>query len=181
MRWPLSLPGRRAGQAGHVVAEDLDIIHAPAVRRERFHALMAKVVGRLPFGLSGIVAPSFLGFALINGFTFALDLGLLTVFRSGLGWPLPPAITLAYLLAFGLSFLLNRSLNFRSHSPVGRQAAIYLLAIGINYVAFILGVGAGLAWLGVEYHLARIGAGACEAVYMYSVMRWVVFRDASRR
>jgi putative flippase GtrA len=137
---------------------------------------MATVVGRLPLGLSGIVAPSFLGFALINGFTFAIDLGLLTVFRSGLGWPLPLGITLSYLLAMGLSFLLNRSLNFRSHSPVGPQAVIYLLAIGINYVAFILGVGAGLAGLGVEYHLARISAGGCEAVYMYSVMRWAVFR-----
>ena len=164
-----------------MLAEDLDTIHAPAVRGEWFHALMATVVGRLPLGLSGIVAPSFLGFALINGFTFAIDLGLLTVFRSGLGWPLPLGITLSYLLAMGLSFLLNRSLNFRSHSPVGPQAVIYLLAIGINYVAFILGVGAGLAGLGVEYHLARISAGGCEAVYMYSVMRWAVFRDAARR
>jgi hypothetical protein len=51
------------------------------------------------------------------------------------------------------------------------------VAIGVNYVAFILGVGGGLAWAGLEYHLARIAAGACEAVYMYSVMRWVVFRQ----
>jgi hypothetical protein len=27
-----------------------------------------------------------------------------------------------------------------------------------------------------EYHVARIVAGACEAGYMYSVMRWIVFR-----
>jgi putative flippase GtrA len=130
-----------------------------------------------PFGLSRVVAPSFLGFALINGFTFTVDRALLTMFHGGFGWPLPPAITLAYLLAFGLSFLLNRSVNFRSHAPVGPQAAIYLVAIGINYVAFILGVGGGLAWLGLEYHLARITAGLCEAMFIYSVMRWVVFRD----
>lgn len=153
---------------------------ASAVRQERFHAVMAAVVRRLPLGLSGVVAPSLLGFALINGSTFAVDLGLLTAFRSGFGWPLPLAITLAYLLAFGLSFLLNRNLNFRSHAPVGPQAAIYLAAIGINYVVFILGVGDGLVHLGLEYHLARITAGACEAIYMYSVMRWLVFRDTSR-
>jgi putative flippase GtrA len=147
----------------------------------RFHTFMAAIVRRLPFGLARVVAPSFLGFALINGLTFAVDLGLLTVFRSGFGWPLPLAITLAYLLAFGLSFLLNRSLNFRSHAPVGPQAGIYLVAIGINYVAFILGVGGGLASLGLEYHLARIAAGVCEAIYIYSVMRWVVFRDAPQR
>jgi putative flippase GtrA len=150
------------------------------VREERFNAVMAAAVRRLPFGLAGVVAPSLLGFALINGITFALDLGLLTGFRSGLDWPLPVAITLAYLLAFGLSFLLNRTFNFGSHAPMGPQAAIYLAAIAVNYLAFILGVGDGLARLGLEYHLARITAGLCEAVFMYSVMRWVVFRDTRR-
>jgi hypothetical protein len=37
-------------------------------------------------------------------------------------------------------------------------------------------VGSGLAALGVDYRLARLAAGACEAVYMYAAMRWVVFR-----
>jgi len=32
----------------------------------------------------------------------------------------------------------------------------------------------------VEYQLARILSGLCEGVYMYSVMRWVVFRGAPR-
>lgn len=164
-----------------MTAQDVEATHAPAVGRERFHAFMTAIVRRLPWGLSGVVAPSVLGFALINGCTFGVDLGLLTAFHGGLGWPLPLAITLAYLLAFGLSFLLNRRLNFRSHAPVGPQAAIYLVAIGINYVVFILGVGARLADLGLEYHVARIIAGICEAVYMYSVLRWVVFRDAPGR
>jgi len=148
---------------------------------ERFHAAMESVSGWLPFGLSRIVTPSILGFAVINGFTFAVDLILLTAFHSGLRWPLPVAITLAYLAAFGLSFLLNRSFNFRSHGPIGGQATIYLVAIGINYAVFILGVTDGLARLGVEYHISRLTGGACEAIYMYSVMRWVVFADRGRR
>lgn len=143
---------------------------------ERFNAVIAAVVRRLPFGLANVVAPSFLGFVVINGCTFSLDLGLLTVFHGVLGWPLPLGITLSYLIAFALSFVLNRSLNFRSHANLGSQTAVYAVAVGINYVAFILGVGAGTAALGVEYHVARIMAGACEAVYMYCVMRWVVFR-----
>jgi hypothetical protein len=28
----------------------------------------------------------------------------------------------------------------------------------------------------VQYQLARMVAGGCEAVYMYCAMRWVVFR-----
>ncbi|HUQ56106.1 GtrA family protein [Lentzea sp.] len=144
----------------------------------RFHDVMAVVVGRLPFGLSRVVAPSLLGFALINGFTFGVDLLLLTLFRSGLGLPLPVAFTIAYVLAFGLSFVLNRALNFRSHAPVGPQAGLYAVAIAINYLAFVLGVGSALTELGLQYQLSRTVAGACEAAFMYGVMRWVIFRDA---
>jgi putative flippase GtrA len=143
-----------------------------------FTGFCARIVRRLPFGLAAVVAPSFLGFALINGFTFAVDLALLTFGRGVLGFPLPVSITLAYLGAFGLSFVLNRSMNFTSHAPVGGQLVRYLLVIGVNYLVFILGVGAGLAGLGVEYHLSRVLAGAGEAVFMYCMMRWVVFGDA---
>lgn len=144
---------------------------------QRFHALMDVAVRWLPFGLSRVVAPSFLAFALINGCTFGIDLLLLTAFRSGLGWPVPVSFTVAYVLAFGLSFVLNRALNFRSHAPVGPQAGRYAVAILVNYLAFILGVGSALTELGAQYHLSRIVAGACEAAFMYSVMRWVIFRD----
>jgi putative flippase GtrA len=60
----------------------------------------------------------------------------------------PVSITLSYVTASGLSYLLNRSLNFRSHGA-----------------------------LGVNYQLARVAAGLCEAAYMYLAMRWLVFRD----
>jgi putative flippase GtrA len=142
---------------------------------DRFAGACAAVVRVLPFGLSRIVAPSFLGFAVINGCTFGVDLLLLTLLHGGLGWPVWLAISVSYVVAFGLSFVLNRALNFRSHAPVGRQAVLYVVAIGVNYAAFLLGVGAGLSALGVEYHLARLIAGACEGVFMYCVLRWVVF------
>lgn len=132
---------------------------------------------RLPFGLNSLIAPSFLGFALINGFTFGVDLTLLTVTHSVLALPLSVSITIAYVCAFALSFALNRTMNFRSHAPVGRQAVRYAIAIGVNYVVFILCVGGGLAVMGLEYHLARILAGACEGVFLYCVMRWIVFSD----
>ncbi|ART70122.1 polysaccharide synthesis protein GtrA [Mycobacterium dioxanotrophicus] len=142
----------------------------------RFHRFCERVIGRLPFGLSTLVAPTFLGFVLINSFTFGVDLLVLTLLRGAVGLPLPVAVTMAYACAFALAYYLNRTLNFRSHASVGPQVAVYVMIVVINYVAFILGVSSGLAALGVEYHLARIAAGACEAVYMYSAMRWVVFR-----
>jgi len=122
------------------------------------------------------VAPTFLGFVVINSFTFGVDLLLLTALHGGLAVPLPIAVTVAYACAFALSYFLNRTLNFRSHAPVGPQFAVYVVVVVINYLAFILGVSTALSALGVEYHVARILAGACEAVFMYSAMRWVVFR-----
>ncbi|GLZ39000.1 hypothetical protein Acsp05_26240 [Actinokineospora sp. NBRC 105648] len=140
---------------------------------------MAAVARRLPFGLSRIVPASLLGFAVINGFTFAVDLALLTLMHGGLGWPLPVSITIGYVCAFGLSFVLNRAFNFRSHADVGPQVGRYVVVVAVNYLAWILGVGSGLAALGVDYHLARVLAGACEGVYMYCAMRWIVFREKS--
>lgn len=143
---------------------------------ERFHRCCVRVAARLPFGLNRVVAPTFLGFCLINSFTFGLDLVLLTVLHGGLDTPLPAAVTVAYAMAFALSYLLNRIFNFQSHAPVGPQFAIYVVVVVVNYLAFILGVSNLLAALGLDYRIARLAAGACEAVYMYSMLRWVVFR-----
>lgn len=144
---------------------------------DAFARLCRGVVRLLPFGLSGVVAPTFVGFALIAGVTFGFDLVLLTILHKVLGVAIGYAVTLGYVAAFGLAFLLNRILNFRSHAPVGGQSVLYAIAVGINYVAFILGVGAGLTTLGVHFMIARFLAGCCEGAFMYSVMRWVIFRE----
>jgi putative flippase GtrA len=126
--------------------------------------------------MNSVVAPTFLGFTLINGFTSGIDLLLLSGLRAGLGLPLPVAVTVAYACTFALSYYLNRSMNFQSHAPAGPQFASYVLVVVVNYLAFILGVSSALTALGLDFRLARILAGACEAVYMYSAMRWVGFR-----
>jgi hypothetical protein len=72
-------------------------------------------------------------------------------------------------------------LNFRSHAAVGPQLGWYIPVIVVNYLAWILGVGDGLTALGLDYRLSRVAAGICEAVYLYCAMRWLVFRDTSRR
>lgn len=153
----------------------MDVQSTPRLA-ERFHQLCVAAVARLPFGLGSVVAPTFLGFVLINGFTFGVDLLILTGLHGRLRIALPIAVTIAYACAFALSYFLNRTLNFRSHAPVGPQVAVYIVVVAVNYLAFILGVSNVLSMLHVEYHVARILAGVCEAVYMYSAMRWVVFR-----
>ncbi len=134
------------------------------------------MVARLPFGFDSLVAPTFVGFAIINGFTFGVDLLLLSGLHAGLGLPFAVAVTVAYGCAFALSYLLNRTVNFESHAPVGPQFAVYVAVVLVNYLAFILGVSSALTSLGVDFRLARMLAGCCEAGFMYVAMRWVIFR-----
>ncbi|AQT81214.1 polysaccharide synthesis protein GtrA [Mycolicibacterium litorale] len=140
------------------------------------HRACEAVVARLPFGLNSVVAPTFLGFVVINSGTFALDLVVLTLLHGVVHTPFGIAVTLAYACAFAASYVLNRVVNFQSHGEIGPQIAIYVVVVVINYLAFILGVSTALRALGLEYHLARMAAGACEGIYMYCAMRWVVFR-----
>ena len=118
--------------------------------------MMAAVVGGLPFGLAEVINPTVLGFAIINGFTFTVDISCLTALRSGLDWPLPLAITLAYVIAFGLSYALNRALNFRSHAAVGPQLAVYVAVVVVNYLVWIMCLGCGPCRRG--HRLPRVAA-----------------------
>ncbi|WP_330181970.1 GtrA family protein [Nocardia sp. NBC_01503] len=147
----------------------------------RFHQLCAGISERLPFGLERLAPPTFVGYLLVSAVCFVSDMALLTVLHSTLRVPLPIAITAGYITAFGLSYLLNRTLNFSSHAAVGPQLAIYVVVVVVNYLVFILGVSSGLATLGLEYQLARVVGGIGEGLYMYAAMRWLVFRGAMYR
>jgi hypothetical protein len=48
-----------------------------------------------------------------------------------------------------------------------------------NYLIFVLGLTDLLSAVGVYYELSRILAACCEAVYLYCMLRWVVFRDTA--
>jgi putative flippase GtrA len=145
----------------------------------RYAAAMTVAVRRLPFGLSRVVAPSLLGYLLINLCTFGIDLSILAVAHGVLRWPLPLAVTLSYSTASLTSYVLNRVLNFQSHAAVGRQLPLFVAVSASNYLIFVLGLTDLLAAIGVYFELARVCAALCEAAYLYSMMRWVVFRDTT--
>ncbi len=92
--------------------------------RARFAALMTAITRRLPFGLSEVVAPSLVGYLLINLCTFFVDLGLLGLFHGTIRWPIPVAVTLSYGTASVISYVLNRVLNFRSHDAMGTRQQV---------------------------------------------------------
>ena len=141
---------------------------------------MTTITSRLPFGLSDVIEPNMLGYLLINLCTFFIDLSLLAVFHGSLRWPLPVAVTCSYGTASVVSYVLNRVLNFRSHADVGRQFPVYVAVSASNYLIFVLGLTDLLSAVGVYYELSRIMAACCEGVYLYCMMRWVVFSDATQ-
>ncbi|MHC1557341.1 GtrA family protein [Actinomycetospora sp. C-140] len=149
--------------------------------RERFRRACDAAVAVLPGRLRRVVAPSVVGFAVVNGFTFGVDLLLLSLLIDGLRLPLSAGVTVAYGTAFALSFVLNRWLNFDPERPVGTQIGRYLAVIAVNYAAVVLGVTHGVVAAGAPVQLARLGAGLCEAVFMYAAMRWFVFGRCAAR
>lgn len=146
--------------------------------RARFAALMTAITRRLPFGLSEVVAPSLVGYLLINLCTFFIDLGILGLLHGHFRWPIPAAVTLSYGTASVISYVLNRVLNFRSHENVGRQFPLYVAVSASNYLIFVLGLTDLLSAVGVYYELSRVIAACCEAVYLYTMLRFVVFRGS---
>ena len=148
------------------------------VQRASYAAAMTAITRRLPFGLSKVVEPNMLGYLLINLCTFGIDLGLLGLLHGKERLPIPVAVTISYGTASLISYILNRVFNFRSHADVGRQLPVFVAVSASNYLIFVLGLTDLLSAVGVYYELARILAACCEAVYLYCMMRWVVFRDA---
>ena len=104
----------------------------------RFAAWMTAITRRLPFGLSEVVAPSLVGYLLINLCTFFIDLGILGLLHGHFHWPIPAAVTVSYGTASLISYIANRILNFRSHENVGRQFPLYVAVSASNYLIAVL-------------------------------------------
>jgi putative flippase GtrA len=147
---------------------------------ERVGAALTSWTDRLPPRLRRVVPRELVGFALLGGFTFLIDLSLLAALCAWNALPLPVDVTIAYVVAFSLNFVLNRTVNFRSHSPVGSQALRYAVVVSCDY-ALTLGVTTGFSALGADFRLARLAAGACVATFTYTASRWWVFGQSRTR
>ncbi|WP_327001821.1 GtrA family protein [Dactylosporangium sp. NBC_01737] len=143
---------------------------------ERAGDLLTGWVDRLPPRLRRFLPRDLVGFAILGAFTLSVDLALLVLLRHTTRLPLPVAVSVAYLTAFGLNFVLNRTVNFRSHAPVGPQVLRYALVACGDYLLTV-GVSSGLAALGLDFRVARLAASFTVAVFTYTASRWWVFRD----
>ncbi|GAA4250181.1 hypothetical protein GCM10022255_037510 [Dactylosporangium darangshiense] len=145
-------------------------------RAERLGDFLTAWVDRLPPRLRRFLPRELVGFAMLGAFTFAIDLGVLTALRHWTHLPIAVAVAIAYIGAFGLNFALNRTVNFRSHAPVGRQFLRYA-AVMVGDFLITVYVTTGLTMVGLDFRVARVAASAVVAVFTYSASRWWVFRD----
>ncbi len=143
---------------------------------ERVGDFLTSWVDRLPPRVHRFLPRELVGFAILGAFTLGVDLALLVLLRHSTHLPMPVAVSVAYVSAFGLNFVLNRTVNFRSHAPVGGQVLRYALVVLGDYLLTV-GVTTGLSYLGLDFRIARLTASFFVATFTYSASRWWVFRD----
>ena len=140
-----------------------------------FARFTARVRAGLPDGLARFLPVTFVGYALINGSAFLLDMGMLALIGRYLDLPYGITFSIGYALASVYAFFLNRTLNFREHGDLGKQSSKYMFVILSNYVIWILGFGTLLGFLGVPLLVARVIAACVEGIYIYLMLRLWVF------
>ncbi|WP_433076846.1 GtrA family protein [Dactylosporangium sp. CA-052675] len=144
---------------------------------ERAGDMLTGWVDRLPPRLRKLLPRQLAGFAMLGAFTFSVDLAILMTLRRTTHLPIPVAVSIAYLAAFALNFVLNRTVNFRSHAPVGGQVVRFAV-VAVGDYCITVGVSSGLYELGLDVRLSRLLAAGVVAIFTYTLSRWWVFRDA---
>ena len=171
-------PARSAASARERLSNRLDErLNNPSRRAPRaFLHIISRIHRLIPRALRERVPVTFVGYALINGSAFLIDISLLWFFYDGLHWFYPLAVSLGYMIAGVYSLLLNRWLNFQSRGHLAAQGSRYAIGLVSQYVIFILGLSSFLHWIGVQAELARFISACCEGLYLYALMRLWVFR-----
>lgn len=130
----------------------------------------------LPLWIRRRLPVTFIGYAIINGSGFLIDVTCLWVFYNHLHWLYPIAVTMGYGIAGAYSLLLNRWLNFQAEGHLAAQGSRYVVGLISQYVIFILGLSSLLHLWGMNPEVARVVSACCEGLYLYALMKLWVFR-----
>ena len=158
------------------VATQTDPSRTPT-RAERIGLWLTSWATRLPPRLS-FITPEFVGFVILGTCTFLFDMAVLAALLAWTTLPVKPAVAIGYLAAFGVNYVLNRTMNFRSHAPVGGQLLRYGVVMALDFV-FTTYVTDWLAHEGLPVLVARVAVACCVGVFTYVGARFWVFRKES--
>ena len=140
-----------------------------------FADVTTRIRAAVPTRLQRVLPITFIGYAMINGSAFLLDMGFLAIITHFWKLPYSVAFSIGYALASVYAFFLNRWLNFREHGDLGKQSGKYVFVIASNYLIWIVGFASVLDWLGVHVMIARVIAACLEGLYIYLLLRLWVF------
>jgi putative flippase GtrA len=128
---------------------------------------------------TGPVARRFLTYLVVGVAGFAVDFGLLVLFREVVGTPVWLATTIAFWGSLAVVFLSNKYLTFGAQGAGHRQLARYFVLLGVNYLA-TLGVVHLAEQIGLGYQLGKVAAVAMTTVWNFVAYQLWVFRPSAR-
>ena len=147
---------------------------------QRYGRFTEALHGILPGWLQWIPA-TWIGWAILSLSTFALDIALLSLLVHVFHVWYSIAVTIGFLTAAAVNFLLNKWLNFRSRGHMARQSGKQTVVVVSNYLLWVLGLSSLLEWAGAAPEIARICAAVVEGFWMYFLMRFWVFHSGRDR
>lgn len=125
-------------------------------------------------------ASQFTRLAVIGGFNTVVDFALFNVFLS-MRLPASVALAIAFILATGLSYFLNRRWTFRitGTGSWSESSSFYLVNLGALLVSEVMVIGAERLFPDISrlgYNIAKVAATAMILFPKFAAYRDVVFR-----
>lgn len=112
-------------------------------------------------------------YLLSGGSAFALDFGLVFVFKSLVGFSAWFSAALAFVISTVIAYFLQKIFTFGQKGDLGKSALRYLILLAFNTIMAAIIVQAFDTWFGL-YLLGKIVAGAATVLWNYPLMRhWV--------
>ncbi|MCT9818770.1 GtrA family protein [Microbacterium sp. W1N] len=113
-------------------------------------------------------------YLLVGGLSFLIDIGLLALLHEIFRVPLFVATPAAFLLSFGITYVLQRTLTFTTRTGWGASSIKYALLVAFNTVATtaIVAVTAGWGW---PWEVGKVIAVASTTVWNYFGYRYWIF------
>lgn len=114
-------------------------------------------------------------YLVVGGVAFLIDIGLLALLRNVFGVALVVATPTAFLLSFGLTYIMQRHLTFDSKGAWGASALKYTALVIFNTFA-TTAIVTGTAALGWPWEIGKIVAVGATTVWNYFGYRYWIFR-----
>lgn len=127
----------------------------------------------------GLSARRFLTYIAVGVAGFAVDFGLLLLFREVVGTPVWVAATIAFWGSLAVVFLSNKYLTFGAQGSSRHQLLRYFILLGVNYLV-TLGVLYVAERTGLGYQIGKIASVAMTTVWNYFAYQLWVFRTPDR-